>query len=177
MLLIGGVIMLGIGLRAIATAFAEMLAAIMSGSGSIFDFDLDTPMMRLSAVGGAMVMAGIVFFFMARTQQKELNKHRDGDVDTQLQVQTILREMGLDAAGNRVAETADTASRYCVQCGKPIDKADYQYCPYCGAKAMPAEAQEVSPRQEVPRKCMYCGKQLDEGEDVCSLCGHKTSVD
>ena len=175
-LLIGGLVMLGIGLRSLASAFAEALSGSFDGSGGgILDFAPDATMLRLSVAGGVLAVAGVIFFFVASAKQKELSKHPRTDAETQLQVQTILREMGLDAEGNRVASQS-TAARYCVRCGKPIERADYAFCPYCGAKAAPVEENDLpEPAEEGPRKCMYCGKVLQKEEEVCSVCGHKVN--
>ena len=177
--LAAGFVMLGIGLRAIATAFAEALADSLGGSGAGFlDLELDPVKVRLAVAGAAMVIAGVALFVAAHVKQKELLNRPQTEAETQLQVQNILRDMGLDVEGNRVA-TEPKAARYCVQCGKPIDKADYLYCPYCSAKVVQIEPNEppAARTDEEPRKCMYCGKTLEKDEEVCSVCGHKVNHD
>jgi len=167
-LLTTGIVLSAIGLRTLLGGFLDAAFAPLSGesSGSILDYEADPKHVTMAVVGAACLLAGSVLFTVSYRMQRSFGRDKRSVPSAQSQAQAILRDIGLSSE-NRAPQS--TAERYCVRCGRPIDSAEYAFCPYCGAKAV--EIEQVQPT--APRKCMYCGGALDENEEVCPVCGHK----
>lgn len=111
-----------------------------------------------AAVGVMMVVVGIVMMRIARRisrKYKEQASAQQAPLAAQQQAELLLRQLGFDegAALRRAAEQiAPAPAAECARCGKPIDKADYVFCPYCGtalslAKPSPEGEQAPTPPQ------------------------------
>lgn len=154
-------------------------------------------------IGGVvLILVGIVLIYVASAIKKAAERaEAEGTRNAQLFMQINNEYTEHPQPAKPVETQAPQVNLFCMACGKPIDKEDYRYCPYCGkevgrlgqelqALSVPIDTDGIEVSDEpmwghIPaehsakaaRLCLYCGNQLKEDEEVCPICGHKVNHD
>lgn len=155
-------------------------------------------------IGGVVLMlVGIVLIYVASAIKRGAIRAEQEEVNSARMLMQLNKEYAEQPKPQPkpVPAEAPKGNHFCVHCGKPIDKDDYCYCPYCGqavsnldkelqALAVPIDTDGIEVSDEpmwgrnpvestarAARRCLYCGTELKENEEVCPICGHKVKYD
>ena len=196
--LVAGAVMIIIGTRPLLSFITAVFEAM--NDGDVPDF----PAMKEFGVafgGIALLLIGIIMIYVANfvtisARRVAQDKVRDAQMLMQLNSEYGERTQPADKAA---IKDAPLSLGYCMNCGKPIEKADYRFCPYCGkgieridqeleALSVPIDTGDIEVTDEpmwghIPdegkpqatRLCLYCGNELKKDEEVCPICGHKVN--
>jgi len=192
--MMAGAVMFIVGMRPVLEVLVTMGEGGQTSSGASSQVGV--------VIGGVVLMLiGIVLIYVASAIKKAAERAEiDGAKGAQMLMQinndyTEHPQQPKPVAP--VAEEANQITLFCMGCGKPIEKDNYRYCPYCGkevarlgqeleALSVPIDTAGIEVSDEpmwghIPeehkssatRLCLYCGNELKNDEEVCPICGHK----
>ena len=197
--IVAGGVMISVGIRPAFDYITSLFGAINGGEFP----DLPSASEFGVAIAGIVVLfVGIVLLYSANFVSKAAKRAAQDEVKNAQMIMNLNAQYAKQEAPHGEEQAADETApkHFCAYCGKPIEKAEYVYCPYCGkevsriekeleALAVPIDVGGVEVTDEpmwgrtpveseankphAKRRCLYCGAEVEDNEEVCSICGHK----